>query len=137
MTMSPPVFRSRPAAGFTLVELVIAMAIVAILAAIAYPSYGAYTRKAHRADAQQLMMDMAVRQGEIMLDSRAYATTDELAVVLPVPDSVSPFYTMSVELPAAGQPPSFVIKATAKGGQTPDGDLTLTSAGVKGPAGKW
>jgi type IV pilus assembly protein PilE len=45
--------------GFTLFELLIAMAIVAILTSIAYPAYNEYVRRAHRADISGLLSDIA------------------------------------------------------------------------------
>lgn len=54
--------RSRRARGFTLIELMIAVAIVGILAAVAYPSYTDYVRKSRRADARSALLDIAARQ---------------------------------------------------------------------------
>ena len=48
--------------GFTIVELMVVVAIVAILVALALPSYGAYIRKANRAEAQQLLLNWANNQ---------------------------------------------------------------------------
>ena len=51
--------RPRPAAGFTLIELMITVAIVAILAALALPSYSAYVARARRADARTQLLQAA------------------------------------------------------------------------------
>jgi type IV pilus assembly protein PilE len=56
--------------GFTLIELLIAVAIVSILAAIAYPTYNNAVRKARRADAKSLLLEVAARQ-EQFFSSRA------------------------------------------------------------------
>ena len=53
--------RKNKDSGFTLIEVMIVVAIIAILAAIAYPSYQEYVKRAHRADAQRLALEMARR----------------------------------------------------------------------------
>jgi len=54
-----------------------------------------------------------------------------------VPTEVSDNYTWDVTPNNAATPPVFTINFTATGGQAVDGNLSLTSAGVKGPAAKW
>jgi type IV pilus assembly protein PilE len=125
----------RPnARGFSLIELMIAVAIVAILAAVAYPSYRQYLRRGARADAQAHMMDLAGRQGQFLIDNRAYAASVG-ALGMTTPASVSGKYAIAI---ATGDtPPSFTITATPIGDQANDtcGTLTLDSAGVKGASG--
>ena len=59
--------------GFTLIELMITVAIVAILAGIAYPSYKAYVQKGNRASAEAFLMDGAQRQQQYFLHNRIFA----------------------------------------------------------------
>jgi type IV pilus assembly protein PilE len=64
----------RKARGFTLIELMVTVAIVAILAAVAYPSYQNQVKRGRRAAAQAHLMDIAQRQQEYLLDGRGAAS---------------------------------------------------------------
>jgi type IV pilus assembly protein PilE len=137
--------RSR---GFTLIEVMITVVIVAILAAVALPSYQFAIIKANRSAAQQFMHDIATREEQLLLDRRAYVAVTTTAdfpgappsgLNLTVPKEMSGKYDFSVTAPAGATPPTFTITATpiAGGSQANDGSLTLTQAGVKSPSGKW
>ena len=73
MDVEPLASRIGRAKGFTLIELMIVVAIVGILAGIAYPSYMDHVRKGNRAKAQAFLMDVAQRQQAYLLIHREYA----------------------------------------------------------------
>ena len=60
--------------GFTLIELMIVVAVVALLAAVGYPSYRDHVARSQRSQGQQVLSDIAQRQEQFLLDSRSYAT---------------------------------------------------------------
>ena len=64
--------------GFTLIELMIVVAIVALLVALALPSYSRYVRKANRGEAQQLLLNWANNQEIWRANDTDYAELDEL-----------------------------------------------------------
>jgi type IV pilus assembly protein PilE len=133
--------RSR---GFTLIELMIAVLIVGILAAVAYPSYRAYVIRGNRTAAEAVMMDINTVQQQYFLANRSYGTVAQLGYTLP--SDVSPNYALSITLGStldgdcavvASGIPSYVITMTAQAGQTGDGNLLLSNEGRKCPVDKW
>jgi type IV pilus assembly protein PilE len=129
--------RVRKGQGFTLIELMTAIVIIAILAAVAIPSYQQYIVRGNRAAAQSQMLDIANRQQQIFLANRAYSSKTAFeAAGYALPNDVSSRYTYDIAL-STGAVPFFMITFRPTGGQASDGDLVITSEGVKTPSSKW
>ena len=123
--------------GVTLIELVVTMAALAILTAIAYPSYTQYVIRSNRAAVQSLMLDVASTEEAYILDARNYLAGDlgkgELSALgVSSADSRAKNYAVTV-LAAAGSFDYQVI-ATPTGAQLkadPCGKLTYSKNGLK------
>lgn len=131
------IMRRNRIRAFTLIELMITVAILGVVAAIAYPSYTQYVVKSNRAAAQAHLMEIADKQAQYLIDNRAYASSvSDLGLTTPA--KVAGLYNIVITVPA-GNPPGFTAAANAKAGtaQSGDGNLTIRHNGEKTPAEKW
>jgi type IV pilus assembly protein PilE len=124
--------------GFTLIELMIAVAVVAILSAIAYPSYRKYVLRANRGEAKAALMELAQYMERNYTEANAYnklgasgASGSFTASSLPysqVPKSGTVNYNIAFDTLDAS---NFTLKATPTGDQTADecGVLTINQLG--------
>lgn len=124
--------------GFTLIELMITLAIVAILASVALPSYSNYIVRTKRSAAQSFMMNLSNKEEQYLLDSRQYTTSLSNLGYASVPAEIANDYTVAVAV-GSGAAPTFIITATPIGTQlakdTSCGALTLDQTSAKGIGG--
>ena len=121
--------------GFTIIELMIVIMIVAILVSLAYPSYVGYVRKAKRGEAQQLLLNWAINEEIWRSNNTAYTLT-----LAPTHDD----YTFLASGVGAA---TYTLTATAASGNDQEKDeardgtdcspISLTQDGTKTPAVCW
>lgn len=127
--------------GFTLIELMIVVLVVAVLMAIAYPSYTKYVVRGHVAAGQAYLMDAAQREQQYLLDNRNYADTATILGLDAPQGTVVSDYTITADITCTPAP-CFILKATprasglvAQHGGTYNQNLTITSTGQKSSSG--
>lgn len=122
--------------GFSLIELVVAMLIAAILAAVAIPAYSNYTRKAHRVEAKNALLDMASLEERFMSTNNNYSQLPSnlgygSATTVPPAITIGSGYYQITTLTAnaataptstttVGTPATYTITLTAFGDQVKD-----------------
>lgn len=133
--------------GFTLIELMITVVIIAILAAVAIPSYNSSVLKGNRTLAKTELMNLIARQEQYFVNNKGYAT-DLTALGYPanpyfinskgdaLNSSTGAIYQLS--LASGATTSAFTATATPQNQQTKDtgcGSLSLTSRGVETATG--
>jgi type IV pilus assembly protein PilE len=69
-----PAPRKHRSAGFTLIELMVAVVVLTIIVAIAVPSYSNQVRKSHRTEAKTALLDLASREERFLSTNGAYTS---------------------------------------------------------------
>jgi type IV pilus assembly protein PilE len=124
--------------GFTLIELVIAIAIIGVLVVVAYPSYIKYVARSNRAAAEAYMLEVSAMQQRYLVDARGYAA-DMATLGASPPSTVSANYTITTT--KTDSPPTFLVTATLVPGSNQEkyeatcGALTIDQTGAKTAAG--
>lgn len=131
--------KTRAYRGFTLIELMIVVAIIGILAAIAYPSYQSYVESTRRGDAKGALMQFASAMERYYTQNSTYAGADDGNGVPGAPpsglfpseaplDGNAKFYDLVIQ---GLNNNSFTLRAIPKNAQAGDGFLQLHSNGVR------
>jgi len=129
--------------GFTLIEILIVVAILGVLASIALPAYQDSVRRSNRAEAKGELLIVAGDQERFFSSNNSYSTdatplVTETPVNLTTRTTENGFYSITVAAGGTGAiTTSFVATATPQGDQANDActTLTISSTGVRGATG--
>lgn len=122
---------ARRHGGFTLIEVMIVVAIVAILASIALPSYRDYIRRGSLPEAFSFLSDSRVKLEQYYQDQRSYGPAGGTACGTTAPSGLK-YFTISCALNSATDNQGYTLKATGNAGTPADGHVyTLTSGNAK------
>lgn len=123
-------------AGFTLIEMVIVIIVIAILASIALPNYQEYVRRGYRAEGQAYLNDAAAREERWYAQNptSGYTTTASNLSIPSGTSSLTGKYTLGIATGAAADG-GYVLTATATFTDAKCLTLTLNAAGIRGNTG--
>jgi type IV pilus assembly protein PilE len=130
----------KPARGFTLLELMVVVAIISLVAAYAAFNYGRYAFRTRRSEGQQTLMAIAAAEERYFTTYNTYVITTAgitltgtNGLAFKSANSVNGYYAITVAAGASGDNQSYQLTATPAGSQVGDkcGNLLLDNAGAK------
>lgn len=128
----------RAARGFSLIEILVVVSIVAILTAMAIPAYGRYAYRVHRVDGQGLLLRIADAEERFYAGNNHYGSLTEIGYADPaISEQHFYFATLALSSDATeSSPQAFTAGAAPTGVQLRDacGVLAIGSSGIKTPA---
>jgi len=119
--------------GFTLIELMVVVAIIAILASLALPAYNDYIRRGQLQEAFVHLADYRVKMEQYFQDNKNYGATCGTGAAYANWNTFAPmntkYFTFACATANSGQ--TFVVTATGNGGLTTGFDYTIDELGTK------
>lgn len=147
----PPPGTALNQRGFSLVELMVAVAVIGILVAIAIPAYNQFLVRANQSAAKAVLMEVASRQEQYMMNTGAYGTLAQLNYT--VPTDVSNYFDITLTtgtnsgstVTALQGLPTFTISASGKVGTIQEGKpgtgsgtaYSINQFGLRLPVAAW
>ena len=121
--------------GFTILELMIVVAILSLLAAVTYPSYNQYVKRGYRSEGRAALMDTAAKLERFYSDNNRFATADDTFPALTgfSTSTESGKYTLSIT--TSGTYQTYTLTATPNFTDPECANLTYTQAGARGISG--
>lgn len=126
--------------GFTLIEVMVAVAVLGIIIAVAYPAYTAFLERGRRSEATEALQNLSTRQEQFYNDNKFYA--GDLATLGAGATTANGYYQLSITAGAmvGGTLQGYTVNANAQGPQSGDTGCTtiqLDSDGSKTPEQCW
>ncbi|MET3105393.1 type IV pilus assembly protein PilE [Oxalobacteraceae bacterium GrIS 2.11] len=133
--------------GFTLIELMVVLIILAIIVAVAIPAYTSNVLTSHRSDAKTGLLDLATREEKFFSINNSYGNLSDIyagtatsVTSLATQSGGTAYYNLSVTptAPSSSAAASYTASATPQGGQTADtacGTFTITNTGATSVSG--
>ena len=124
--------------GFTLIELMIVVAIIGILAAVALPAYQDYTNRAKMTEVVGFLSSAKTSVGECLLSQNAVGSCDTNAEAgMPAAATITSTYVQSVTVGATGGNVTITAEIQGTGNTTLDGGNLVMTGALSGAGVTW